>query len=351
MKKKSEQRENPSKPQRWLFVTPVQGVGFSDRVFDEYALLRVTLIHRDKLLRATKRFPVRKHHSKWFTVNPERDSGFEKATVYALHWVSGDREELRQKCLQTTSEELAIFSIFRMAHKRRHVPIVGLAGEHPQASTSHAFLHAAERTSQRFSGLIKAQIDIPLTKTAPKSIGFRLLSKLLKVLRDKSNTKAAWRSELYRVAVLIGRSYNSSDVATAFLFQMIALETLLTKQGDKYSSDLPQRIESILGWVGLWTTAKYGERLREVYRKRCAVVHAGRIDDITIEDLLFVDDIMINILWNIVSHPKIFRSKDEVIQFGRKVEAERLLGIKPKVRPKSLQFISRTYTDRDKLEI
>jgi len=72
---------------------------------------------------------------------------------------------------------------------------------------------------------------------------------------------------------------------------------------------------------------------------------------VTVEDLLFVDDIMVNLLWNILSHPKLFRSKEDVIEFGRKVEAERILGIKPRVRPKSLQYISRKYTEQDKVEI
>ena len=332
-------------------MAPVQGVGFEDGVIDEFEILRVTLIHREKLLRSTKRFPVQYHHRDKFDPRPRALEGFESANVYALLWMTGVPDEIRQDCLKITSEELAIFSIFRMAHKRRHAPLISLAGEHPQASTSHAFLDTTERSSQRLGALIKPRIDIAFRREAMKSLGFRLLKKLIHILRKQTGAKPGWRDDLRRGAILIGRSYNASDVTTAFLFQMIALETLLTRQGDTYSTDLPERIEAFLGWVGLWKTAKYGERVSEVYKKRCAIVHSGKIDCVTVEDLLFVDDIMVNLLWNILSHPKLFRSKEDVIEFGRKVEAERILGIKPRVRPKSLQYISRKYTEQDKVEI
>lgn len=336
---------------QWLFLVPVQGVGFEDGEIDEMHLIEVTLIHRDKLLRSTKRFPVAKHHREKFDIGTGSDSGFEKATVFAVMWKTGVPDDIRQECLSTVSEELAIFSNYRMAHKRRHAPLIGVAGQHPQASASTAFLDPAERASQRESFLIKPQIILPFQKEATRSLGFKLLKKLLRLLRMNSAVSAGWRADLRRVAILIGQSYNTLDVPTAFLFQMIAMETLLTRQGDKYSTDLPERIEAFLGWVGLWKTEQYGERVTEVYKKRCALVHAGMIDKVSVEDLLFVDDIMINLLWNILSHAKTFRSKEDVIEFGKKVEAERILGIKPRVRPKSLQYISRRYSEQDKLEI
>lgn len=344
-------KDPKSKKQSWLFLVPVQGVGLEDGGVDEIPLIRVTLIHREKLLRSTQRFPVRRHHKEKFESQIGCGEGFESAKVFAILRMSGDPDKIRQDCLKVMSEELAIFSVFRMAHKRRHAPLIGTAGEYPQASASYAFLDPKEKSSQRGSSLIKPQLTVPFNKKAKKSLGFKLLDKLLRILRKEVEIDSGWRDDLRRVAILIGRSYNTSDVTTAFLFQMIALETLLTRQGDKYSTDLPERIEAFLGWVGLWKTAKYGLRVDEVYKKRCGLVHAGLIDNITVEDLLFVDDIMINLFWNILSHPKLFRSKDDVIQFGRKVEAERFLGMKPKVRPKSLQYISRTYSDKDKLEI
>ena len=47
-----------------------------------------------------------------------------------------------------------------------------------------------------------------------------------------------------------------------------------------------------------------------------------------------------NVLMNLVSHPKLFSSKDAFVEFSEKVEAQRTLGVtRPRVRPKTLRFI------------
>ena len=50
---------------------------------------------------------------------------------------------------------------------------------------------------------------------------------------------------------------------------------------------------------------------------------------------------MANLLANICGHPKIFRSKADVIQFSKKLKAKRLLGLPIRVRPKTLRFVRR----------
>ena len=88
-------------------------------------------------------------------------------------------------------------------------------------------------------------------------------------------------------------------------------------------------------------------RIKEVYKKRCDFVHDGNRESIAIEDVLFTDDLLLNVLINIVKHPKIFYSKKQLIKFAEKVKAEHLLDIKPKVRPKSLRFINIHYHQDD----
>jgi hypothetical protein len=64
---------------------------------------------------------------------------------------------------------------------------------------------------------------------------------------------------------------------------MIAIESLLTRQGDKYSDALPKRIEAFLGWSGYWSINGYEDRIHDLDRKRCELVHAGRLDLIEIK--------------------------------------------------------------------
>jgi len=152
---------------------------------------------------------------------------------------------------------------------------------------------------------------------------------------------------LWQASVLIGRSIGTLDVATAFLWNMIALECLLTEQGDSVVDALPQRCEAFLGWVGFWKTDGFEGRIREAYKQRCLFVHQGQTAGISRELLLFTDDLLLNVLANIVNHASIFRSKADVIQFSRKVQAEHLLGVKSKVRPKKLRALHRNYTAKD----
>jgi hypothetical protein len=51
-----------------------------------------------------------------------------------------------------------------------------------------------------------------------------------------------------------------------------------------------------------------------------------------------------------LSHHKIFNSKEDVIDFTTKIAAEHVLGIvgdKSKIRPKTLRFLSKQYSEDD----
>jgi hypothetical protein len=115
---------------------------------------------------------------------------------------------------------------------------------------------------------------------------------------------------------------------------------LLTKE-DKLLDTLPKRAEAFLGWILYWEDEDYGGRIRDVYLKRNLLLHQGKRNNITEQDLAFTDHLLLNLLTDLVRHPKLFRSKEDVIAFSERVEAERVLGVKPKVRPKTFMFIRR----------
>ena len=81
-----------------------------------------------------------------------------------------------------------------------------------------------------------------------------------------------------------------------------------------------------------------------MYKKRSALVHNGRRELITREDLFFTDELLQNLFHNIVGHHRIFTSKASIIEFSKKVQAEHLLGINAKVRPKTLRYMRGIYS-------
>jgi hypothetical protein len=170
---------------------------------------------------------------------------------------------------------------------------------------------------------------------------------LLRMITATRSLSKSWRTELRKATILIGLSQAAYTLPDAFLWNMIALELLLTKQGDQVKNELPSRAEALLGWSVDWAKAEFDRRIRDVYQKRCLMVHQGDRESPASEDLFFTDDLLLSLLVNIAGHPKLFASKNDVIEFSRRVEAERLLGIKPRVRPKTLRFLKRRYTPRD----
>jgi hypothetical protein len=160
--------------------------------------------------------------------------------------------------------------------------------------------------------------------------------KLKAILDKKVKVQSEWRENLRRAAMLVGESRVARDNASAFLWDMIALEMLLTQQGDKYRDALPNRIEAFLGWAGEWHQRNFSKRIDEIYTLRCKLVHDGDGGDITCDHLQFVDNLLLSLLTNLVSFPALFPGKKAVLEFSEKVAAEHLLGVKPKVRPKGL---------------
>ena len=139
----------------------------------------------------------------------------------------------------------------------------------------------------------------------------------------------------------------------AFLWNMIAIETLLFKQDNEIRPKevLPKRIEAMLGWVGFWEDEDYSSKIKNAYGKRCTMVHEGNLDCISREDVHFSDMLVFNLMNNLVRHSRVFGNIDAVIRFSKEVEAERTLKVRPRVQPKTLEFIHKRFDENSFLEI
>lgn len=343
-------RRQMDEPGKWLFIVPVSGVILTKHVGNEFRIKRVLLISQEKLPRIRKRLgipqrisDIKKHYSTEF---------FDSAHTFAVMWHSGKPSEFKSKCLRIVRDELAILAVSQLGYsKRRSGSCPAIKGEPTMAKINHLLL-CTEDSRRMMEARLTGKIDnLVLHGHWRRYHREAFFLKLLRILNNELQVSNNWRDDLERAAILIGQSQCSSDVAQSFLWNMIALELLLTEQGDKYTDVLPKRIEAFLGWVGFWDTDNYAERITEVYRKRCTFVHDGERENITIEDLLFTDDLLYNLLLNLVHHIERFSSKQAVIDFSRQVEAEHILGIRPRVRPKTLTFVSRRYSPKDYEEI
>jgi Apea-like HEPN len=334
----------------WVYVMPVSGMVLTSAVHEEFQVGRVTFLTVRRLARVRRRLGIPTRLSEMRSLHSLAPFLSDGQQVVAVVRHTGKPRDLDAQIQRMVAEALQILSVSQLGYaKRRFNAFPAIDGPH-RTRTDHLCVNArtgaAIGSSQLRGKLGELVLDDPWVRYQ-KSVFFW---KLRAILQGDQSVAGSWRETLRRVAVLVGQSQTSNDLAHAFLLNMIAIEALLTVQGDKYSDTLPERVEAFIGWIGFWHTHDYENRIRDAYKKRCRYVHDGDASAVEVADLLFLDDIVLNLLVNIVAHPALFGCKDDVIGFASRVSAERILGItgqNSKVRPKTLRHLARTYSDDD----
>jgi hypothetical protein len=306
----------------------------------EFRVDRVTLVHKDKLPRVRKKLGLGTPVSEVKKTMPGWDF-FESAYAFAVIRQSGEHKEVERRCMEMVREELSILAVSHLGYSTRKQmgPIVA-PGEIPNSFAT--FLAVDSRTNTRFGNRFKRTVPFAQMALEGRWKNYQdevFFTKLLGILRGDTKVDTGWRQDLRRASVMIGESVGASDPFKSFLWNMIVLEMLLTKDEKGEMLDiLPERVGTLLDFSPYWEAYNYRERLRNAYLKR-NLLHQGRRDELTDGDLAFTDHLLVNVLMNLVSHPKLFNSKDAFIEFSKKVAAERTLGVRPRVRPKTLRFI------------
>lgn len=334
----------------WLFVVPVSGLILTPSVNQEITIDQITFVSGSRLPRVRKRlgFPetignLRKKFSFDF---------FDKKSTFAVANLGGIGTDKEQDFLKLARQELAILSLSQLGYSRRRInACLCISDEKRPGRLSYLMMNITRGSWSLRNKISGRFMDLVLDDRWKHFQRQFFFNSLLNILNGKIEVSSQWRCDIRNAAVLAGKSQSSTEIADAFLWNMIAIEALLTHQGDSYSKKLPKRVEAFIGWTTDWALDDYENKIRDVYKKRCALVHAGQFDAIGIDDLLFTDILLVNVFTNIMKHISYFRNKEELIKFATKVEAEHVLGIKPVVRPKTLSFTKPIYSDRDYEEV
>lgn len=331
----------------WLLVAPVSGLTLTRDIGEEISIDKITFVSKKRLPHVRKRlgFPmtIGELRKKKWTYN-----FFDGADVYAVANMGGVGCEKEVEFLEAARKELAILSLSQLGYGRRRLnACLSVSSEIRPESLEYFMMNTVKRSwsmKHKLSGRFRTLV---LDERWSRYQKLSFFYELIDIIKGKGPFSSGWRLDVKNAALLAGQSQSSSDLPHAFLWNMIAIETLLTHSGDSYSKELPKRVEAFIGWTTNWSLEDYESKVKEAYRKRCALAHAGRVDELKIEDILFTDLLLVNIFYNVLKHLDLFKTKDELIDFSRKVEAEHILGVKPKVRPKTVSFINMRYSDKD----
>jgi hypothetical protein len=340
----TEEKTPSQRGSKWLFITPIEGVILTSDTNFEYQIDKVLLIQGKKLSRARKRFSLPQPISKAGKMFKGGLDGnfFSPDRVYAVSFFSGIPEKHKEKWVNLIENELHLLSASQLGWG---------SSSHPRMSTGDtisAYEYALVDTNQKKTTGLRnwhrtgkfMELELEARWLSYQKRVF--FDNLLKIFRGQTKIHESWRNDLYRATLLIGQSQTFDNLIQSFMWNFAALDILIggDKQ-NKYYEILQQRANAFFSWMVWWKTDKYEEKIKIIYEKRSQFIHRGISNEITIEDVEFTNELLRNLLSCITHHPKIFYSKEALIQFARKVEAEHTLGLKPKIRPKTFRYYSK----------
>ncbi len=201
-----------------------------------------------------------------------------------------------------------------------------------EKSTGHL---TGTRTEQQ-RALIPFQIDRNW-KGFQKRHGW--LKAFIVFLEGGQNVDAKWRSAVRRAAILFGESLQEADRSLAFLFNMMALDTIL-KEREERSREMFPRLDAILGWsnVGLRKPWFASSDLKRLADRRNELVHEGESPRLSARDLILADELLGNLLLCVCQMGDRWPSRKDMIGFAERVSCRQKLRLKPYEKEGKLPF-------------
>jgi len=122
-----------------------------------------------------------------------------------------------------------------------------------------------------------------------------------------------WRRQIRCAASMYGRSLSTVELPDALVFNVIAMETLLTRPSERNGRALARRIKGLLGWDFRRSYPEYEDHVKSLHQVRCAIVHDSDPRGVTGRLLLASDLFVENCLLNIARNLDHFPRKDAMI--------------------------------------
>jgi hypothetical protein len=328
----------------WIFIFPISHLKLTPSVNNELAIGNVTFITLSKLYRNRKKFGILdtiKEIRQYASID-ETLNGF--GETLALVKKRGEEKLARKDAEKEVNEKLLILSVSQFFYNR------GIQISKPCISKNNFYsvqsirLNLHKKSAGSSYDARGTRLPLVLDADWVRVNKFYYFFKLIKHLKKEKRLFNSWEQSLYRSLVLAGKSINEEDVAQAFLLRMIAIESVII--GDiKHQETFVNFFKALIGWSLDWETKSFEEEIKKIYVKRSRYVHNGKADEITEEDLLFTEVLILNLYNNIFRNIKHFDSKEKLKELIDTSNAIDTLGLKDKRRiflPKGLKYSFKT---------
>ncbi len=329
-----------SKAGSHLYITPVSGVHLGEGSNGEYRIDKVTLFSPERFLK-TRRYTF--IYKEWRKRAAE-SAALKSSAVVAVVSVGGEPDVARRYAHGLVKEELGILASSRLGRAGRdRRAIIGIQGCMDTYDTEELLLgHTVDLV--QLSSKTHVIDDLRITDEFLKMPHF---SRLLWLIRGNGSIDDKWRRILRDVAMLAGRSQSSVEIADAFLWNMISLEQLLLGKNESgHLQKILSRCEALFGYCLLWDRMELEEAITQIYHARCALVHEGDRESITLGNLVAADIILSNVIRGVVLNSSLINSKGALFDMAEKAKARHLLGMDAREKGWRWSFSHLNYTEK-----
>jgi len=253
--------------------------------------------------------------------------------IFACTWMSGDPDNAVDKALQVIRDKIDILSASRLTfHSRSKTPIIGLTGECTIGTRKSIHLDLTKQTWTIQSQLTNHPLKLTIDKFWKEFNRRHYFRHFISKTTADEILSSKWKTALHTAVSLIGR-LNNRNKTEAYILNMIALEILISKSGEKYKVFMPEFLNSLFDWNEFWNEHFSGE-LSSIYDARNKFVHDGNAVEITDRRLFLLDYILFNLLDNIYKNPSTFKSKEALLKVSELIRAGKIVGTRKSFLPK-----------------
>ena len=244
--------------------------------------------------------------------------------TYQVIWRQGTYKNAKRKADQVCVQdrELLASSQIGWTTRRRMADLAAMKFDPSMYAVSASYEGADSVTiaTDRDNRSAKLHLD----KNWKESQADSFFGPMLRQLNSSVKLKKGRRDLMVNAARLIGRSCMTANLAQAFLWNMIAIETLLISHNDTAKDAFPKRMQAIAPMRRNWTDAEGKRIVGDLYQKRCKLVHEGFADTVQPEDVYLTDAILYNCMLNIINNPETLTCQNAVARFADYLAADQL---------------------------
>lgn len=334
----------------WSLFVPIHNLEISKDLGGEIRIEQVTFLSSDRIPLLRKRLGlVRKvsHYKKIFEKGGAPKM-FASAKVYAFLKTRRTAQDNLSPEFRLIKDAVYILASSQFYRHKRNDKVPFGSPEHSLHLFDEYLLfeNRADRSTWTHMRLDPAQ-PYRLNKQWRRFLSHHFFPRLLKVLNGHTDVAREWKHNLRRAAILAGQSQFARNLWEAFLYDMIALEVLLTNPGDRFPDAIIERLVAFFGWVTNEDPKPWQGLISRLYDLRCKFIHDGQTANLTIRDLIDADMILANLLYNLCALTRVVKSKADIVIFAKKLSARRTLGMKMKERPRGLRFMRQVISEAE----